>query len=353
MTDFLKVSSSPHFYTTESVPSIMKGVVISLAPATLGAVYFFGWHAALLIVLCVGAAVGTEALCQRLRGVPPAIGDYSAIVTGLLLAFNLPANAPWWIAILGGVFAIAVVKEVFGGIGFNIWNPALAARAFLLASFPTAMISSPNYPAPRGGTLSGLTLDGVTQATPLQLLKNTVAPILQNPSAYGAQEVQRAHDILAQTGQVEFYKNLLIGNMGGVLGETSALLLLMGAIYLFVKKYIDWRVPLGYIGSVALTAWIFAGHEGYFTGDALLHVLSGGLILGAFFMATDMVTSPVTRKGKWIFAVGCGLLTVLIRVKGGYPEGVSYAILLMNTATPLIDAWTRPRVYGAATTGGK
>jgi len=353
MSEFLKVSSSPHFYTGESVPSIMKGVLISLAPATLGAVYFFGWHAAMLIVLSIGSAVAAEAICQRLRKVPRSIDDYSAVVTGLLLAFNLPANAPWWVAVLGGVFAIVVAKEVFGGIGFNIWNPALAARAFLLASFPTVMISSPDYPVPRGGTLSGLALDGLTQATPLQLIKNTVAPILQNPSAYSPQDLQHAQQVLAQTGQWEFYRNLLLGNMGGVLGETSAALLLIGAIYLFVRKYIDWRVPLGYIGTVALAAWVFAGPAGYFTGNPLLHVLSGGLILGAFFMATDMVTSPVTRKGKWIFAVGCGLLTVLIRVKGGYPEGVSYAILLMNTATPLIDAYTRPRVYGAEAAGGK
>lgn len=351
MNELLKVSSSPHFRTEESIPSIMKGVLISLVPATAGAVWFFGWQAALLIALCVGAAVGAEALCQRLRGAPVTVNDYSAALTGLLLAFNLPSNAPWWLAILGSVFAIVVVKEVFGGIGFNIWNPALAARAFLLASFPTAMISSPEFPVPRGGTLSGLGLDGVTQATPLQLIKNTVAPVLQDPSRFTGEEVARAQAILEQIGHGAFYNSLLLGNIGGVLGETSALLLLLGAVYLFVKKYIDWRVPLGYIGTVALLSWIFAGPEGYFTGNVLLHVLSGGLILGAFFMATDMVTTPVTRKGKWIFAVGCGLITVLIRVKGGYPEGVSYAILLMNTATPLIDAYIRPKVYGVEGTG--
>ena len=326
----------------------MAGVVISLVPASLGAVYFFGLEAVILILAAVGSAVGTEALCQKLRGVPLKVGDYSAVVTGILLAFNLPANAPWWMAVIGGAFAVAVVKEVFGGIGFNIWNPALAARAFLLASWPTTMISSTEYPAPRFGSLSGLQLDALTQATPLQLVKNVIKPLLEQPGQAGAAQLEAAHQALARMASADYLGNLFWGQVGGVIGETSAALLILGGIFLLVKGYIDWRVPAGFIGTVALLAWIFGGPQGYFTGNPAFHVFSGGLMLGAIFMATDMVTSPVTRKGKWIFAIGCGVFTMLIRIKGGYPEGVSYAILLMNTTTPLIDSYTKPKVYGGA-----
>ncbi|MBN2289620.1 MAG: RnfABCDGE type electron transport complex subunit D, partial [Candidatus Glassbacteria bacterium] len=221
----------------------------------------------------------------------------------------------------------------------------LAARAFLLASWPTTMVSGDKFPVPRGGTLSGLNLEALTQATPLQLLKNGVAPVLSDTTATGAQ-VQAALRVLDQLKGYDYARTLLWGNIGGVLGETSAAVLILGALLLLFKGYIDWRVPAGYLGTVALLAWIFGGPQGYFTGSVLFHLLSGGLILGALFMATDMVTSPLTRRGKWIFAVGCGVFTVLIRVKGGYPEGVSYAILLMNTATPLIDIYTKPRIYG-------
>ncbi|MFH1071333.1 MAG: RnfABCDGE type electron transport complex subunit D [Candidatus Glassbacteria bacterium] len=346
MSPNLNVSSSPHIYSSESIPKIMIGVVLSLVPAALGAVYFFGLNAVVLIVMAVASAVGTEALCQRLRGAPLKIGDFSAVVTGILLAFNLPANAPWWMAIVGSAFAITVAKEVFGGIGFNIWNPALAGRAFLLASWPTSMISSTDFPAPRDGSLSGLKLDALTQATPLQFIKNVIGPLLQEPGEAGAAKLEAAHQALAQMSTASYYGSLFWGQVGGVIGETSAALLILGGVFLLVKGYIDWRVPVGFIGTVALLAWIFGGPQGYFTGNVLFHVLSGGLLLGAIFMATDMVTSPVTRKGKWVFAVGCGAITVLIRIKGGYPEGVSYAILLMNTATPLIDAYTKPKVYG-------
>jgi electron transport complex protein RnfD len=345
-TNLLKVSSSPHILTEESIPGIMLAVVIALIPAFLGAVYFFGWKALLLTILAVGSAVGAEYCCQKVKGAPVTVNDFSAVVTGLLLAFNLPSNAPWWMAVVGGVFAIVIVKQIFGGLGYNIWNPALAARAFLLASWPTIMVSSADFPPPRGGWLAGVKLDGITQATPLQLIKNNIAPLLKDPGAYTAEQVNAAQAALEKMTGSESWLALFWGRIGGVLGETSAALLILGAVFLLVKGYIDWRVPLGYLGTVALLAWIFGGPEGYFTGDVLFHLLSGGLILGAFFMATDMVTSPVTRKGKWIFAVGCGLLTMLIRLKGGYPEGVSYAILLMNTATPMIDMYTRPKIYG-------
>ncbi|MEA1996666.1 MAG: RnfABCDGE type electron transport complex subunit D [Gemmatimonadota bacterium] len=345
-TDMLKVSSSPHICTTESIPRIMLGVIIALAPAVVGAVYFFGCHALALIFLCVASSVGAEYLCRKIRGAPVTVSDYSAVVTGILLAFNLPSNAPWWMAVAGGVFAVVVVKELFGGLGYNIWNPALAARAFLLASWPTSMISSTDFPPPRHGSLSGLSLDSITQATPLQLIKNTLAPIFSDPAAFSAEQLAAARQALENMAGADYYTALFWGKVGGVMGETSAALLIIGGIFLLVKGYIDWRVPAGYLGSVALLAWMFAGPEGYFTGNVLFHLLSGGLILGAFFMATDMVTTPVTPKGKWIFAVGCGILTMIIRLKGGYPEGVSYAILLMNTATPLIDSYTRPAMYG-------
>ncbi len=345
MTNLLKVSSSPHIYTRESTSRIMLTVAIALMPAAIGAVWFFGLPALLLVVLAAGSAVGAEYLWCRLRRKPQTIGDWSALVTGLLLAFNLPANAPWWLAVIGGAFAVIIVKELFGGLGFNIWNPALAARAFLLASWPTKMISSGDFPAPRNSTLSGLQLDALTQATPLQFIKNNLEPVLQDPAAFSADQVQAAHRALEQLSTTGYYQDLFLGRVGGVLGETSALLLLAGGLFLLVRGYIDWRIPVGYLGSVALLAWVF-GPLGWFTGDALFHLLTGGVILGALFMATDMVTSPVTPRGKWIFAVGCGLITMLIRFKGGYPEGVSYAILLMNTTVPLIDAYTRPKIYG-------
>ena len=348
MEKFLRVSSSPHITTETSIPKIMIAVVVALFPAILGAFFYFGWHALFLIIVAVVSALATEAVCQRLRGVPLAINDFSAVVTGILLAFNLPANAPWWMAVLGSVFAIGVVKELFGGLGYNIWNPALAGRAFLLASWPTTMVSNTGYPAPQNGFLSGMELDGLTQATPLQLLKNSVVPVLKDAGSFSQEQVEAARQALQGMAGSDYYQSLLWGKIGGVIGETSAALLLLGGVFLLVKGYIDWRVPLGYMGTVALMAWVFAGPEGYFTGNVLFHLLSGGLVLGAFFMATDMVTTPVTRKGKWIFAVGCGVLTMLIRFKGGYPEGVSYAILLMNTATPLIDAYTKPRIYGGS-----
>ena len=324
----------------------MLTVIITLLPATAASVYFFGLHALLLIILAVLTAMATEAVCQKIMKKPITVNDWSAALTGLLVAFNIPANTPWWMVMLGSIFAIAIVKQAFGGLGFNIWNPALAARAFLLASWPTTMISSDKFPVPKGGTLSGLQLDAVTQATPLQLIKNSIAPVLSDPSSFSAQQVDAARQVLAQLSSMDYIRTLLAGNVGGVIGETSVVLLLLGGLVLLFKKYIDWRVPVGYIGTVAVLAWIFGGPEGFFTGNVMFHIFGGGLILGAFFMATDMVTSPVTKKGKWIFAIGCGFFTIVIRLKGGYPEGVSYAILLMNTATPLIDKFTKPKIYG-------
>ena len=309
------VSISPHIRDSVSIPKIMYSVIGALIPAWIAGIYFFGPRAAWLTLLSIAAAVGTEWIIQKLRKISITVGDGSAILTGMLLAFNLPPGVSWWIPVVGSAFAIGIGKQVFGGLGYNPMNPALLGRAFLLASWPVQMTTK--WLAPRGGTLSGI--DGVSSATPLTLLK----------------EAHQVPDLLSSS-----YVDLFWGRVGGCLGETSAIMLLIGAAYLIYKGYVDWRIPSGYIGVVILLTGLFGG------APPLFHVLAGGLILGAFFMATDMVTSPITPKGKWIFGIGCGLLTVLIRRVGGYPEGVSYSILLMNLTVPLIDRFTRPKVFG-------
>lgn len=329
------VSSSPHLRTPDSVSLIMWTVVAALAPAWAGSVFFFGFRALFLTIVAIVSAVATEYAIQKLRKVETTVGDGSAVLTGLLLAFNIPAGVPWWIAVLGSAFAIAIGKQAFGGLGFNLMNPALLGRAFLLASWPVHMTM--DWTAPRMGTKSGF--DAITGATPLTVVKEA----LKNLAA--GEKVDEAREILANLSQI--YDKLFLGNIGGCIGETSVILLLIGAAYLMYKRYIDYRVPAGFIGAVAFLAWIVGGEPGYFTGDPLFHVLAGGVILGAFFMATDMVTCPTTPLGMWIFGIGCGLLTVTIRNIGGYPEGVSYSILLMNLTVPLIDRYTKPTVFGA------
>lgn len=302
----LTMSLAPHIRSSDSTRKIMLDVIIALMPAAIGSVYFFGINALILILVCVASAVGAEFLIQKLFKKDILIGDLSAVVTGILLAFNLPADAPWWVAVFGSIFAIIIVKEFFGGIGSNFMNPALAARAVLVASWPSIMAV---YPSP----------DGVSGATPLALMKAG-----------------------SGVGELPSLVNMFVGDIGGSLGETSALLLLIGAAYLLIKKVIDWRIPAIYIATTMVLLLIF----GVGTDLILYHLLGGGLILGAFFMATDYSTSPITNKGKIIFAVGCGILTVLIRVKGGMPEGVSYSILLMNIMTPIIERFTKPKVFG-------
>jgi len=312
--DTLLVSSSPHVWSGISTNHIMRDVQIALLPAALGAIYFFGLHAAVIILLSMAAAALTEWCCTKVMGKPSTLADGSALVTGILLAFNLPPAAPFWLPVVGAAFAIAVAKMAFGGLGRNFVNPALAARAFLLAAFPAAMTS---FTQP---------FDAVTTATPLAVLSEA-----------------------AGAGALPTYWDLLIGRHGGSLGETSALLLLIGAAYLLAKRIIDWRIPTGFLGALALVTWVFGGQNGLFTGDPLFHVLAGGAILGAFFMATDYVTSPITPRGRWIYAVGGGLIAALIRLYGGYPEGVSFAILLMNVAAPMIDRFTVPKPFGGVT----
>lgn len=333
------LSSSPHIKDPDSIPKIMWTVNAALIPALIMAGYFFGFKALWVTFLAVAAAVITEGAIQKLSKKPLRIHDGAAVITGVLVAFNVPASVPWWMPIIGSIFAIAIVKELFGGLGYNILNPALAARAFLLASWPVEMTA--NWVAPREGTISGIS--AITSATPLNLLKQS-GKIIANPEKFDPSQLQAAQDAIAHLSSS--YSNLLIGSVGGCIGETSVIALLIGVLIMFYRHVIDWRIPFTYMGTVAVLAWVFGGSEGLFTGNWIFHILSGGLVLGAFYMATDMVTSPINARGQMIFATGCGILTVAIRIWGGYPEGVSYAILLMNLAVPLIDRYTVPKVFG-------
>jgi len=293
---------------------------VALLPAACCAVYFFGLKAIWLMLTCVGTTVATEAACRFFMGREFSLGDFSAVLTGLLLAFNLPPDLPLWMAALGSVFAIAVAKQVFGGLGYNPFNPALAGRAFMLISFTGPMTT---WTASTWSLNAG-SVEATTTATPLALIKK---------SAEGY-----------DWSQVALIKDLFIGNVNGCLGEVSALALLVGAAYLLFRKVITWHIPVSFIGAVA----IFATFKGC-GAPPLVHVLSGGVVLGACFMATDYVTSPITPLGKLIFGAGCGVFTMLIRTadpaNGGYPEGVSFSILVMNAFTPLINRWTRPRPF--------
>ncbi|MBD3387202.1 RnfABCDGE type electron transport complex subunit D [candidate division KSB1 bacterium] len=340
MEEKLFVKSSPHLTDRESVPRIMYSVVLALIPAGIGAVYFFGVRALWITLISIASAVATEYLIQKFRKVPVTISDGSAVLTGVLLAYNVSVQVPLWIPVVGSFFAIAVGKQVFGGLGFNPMNPALLGRAFLLASWPTHMTIF-DKAIPRGGTVSGI--DVITSATPLNVLKQS-KDILANASDFPVEKVTQAHQALAQLYDAS--EKLFWGQIGGCIGETSVFLLLLGAAYLMYKRYIGWKIPFSYLGTVALLEWVFGGTEGLFTGVVLFHLFSGGLMLGAFYMATDMVTSPVTFKGRIYFGIGCGVITVLIREIGGYPEGVSYSILLMNLTVPLINRYTKPKAFG-------
>ncbi|MDD5584120.1 MAG: RnfABCDGE type electron transport complex subunit D [Candidatus Omnitrophica bacterium] len=314
----LTVSFSPHLHGKESLRTIMWIVVVSLVPAGVAGVFIFGLRALWVIVLGIVSAVCAEALLQLLTKKKITIGDGSAVLTGLLLSFNLPVSVPWWLVVIGSVFAIAIGKQAFGGLGQNIFNPALVGRVFLMASWPKYMTAF-TQPIARGTMNFGY--DAVTAATPLTLLKE-------------GKSIEQLS-----------YLDLFLGRHGGCLGEVCIAALLIGALFLMLRGYISWHIPIPYIATVGLFAYVF-GAKDLLHGDWLFHVLSGGLILGAFFMATDYVTSPLTRKGQIIFGIGCGVITAIIRLWGGYPEGVSYAILIMNAATPLIDRFTKNRIFG-------
>lgn len=331
----LHLSSSPHVRAGVTVPKVMLIVILAMIPAFAASVAFYGFRAIILTVASVAAAVGTEWLINHFLKRPQTIGDFSAAVTGILVAFNLPPDIPFWMAIVGSAFAIGVAKMVFGGLGGNFINPALAGRAFLMANWPAAMTS---FSAPAFGNIDGLSsatagVDGVSAATPLGAIK----------TAFTEGTYQTAHF-------ADGLKELFLGNVGGCIGETSALALLLGGLFLLAIRVVDFRIPLSYIATVFLLFWVANGSGSHFTLSSLVtptyHVLAGGLMLGAFFMATDMVTSPITPKGRILFGIGCGVLTFVIRKYGGYPEGVSYSILLMNLVVPLIDRYTRPTIYG-------
>ena len=307
------VSSTPHIRSKESVQSIMRDVIIALVPATVMGIVYFGMKALLLIAISVASSVLFEMLYQKITKKTVTIDDLSAVVTGLLLALNMPVSASWWMPIVGSAFAIIIAKQLFGGIGQNFVNPALIARAFLLASYPTATTT--------------WTVNGETTATPLALLKT-----IKDGAALTDLDLPSLTQVI--TGQ----------GIGGCIGETCAIALVIGFIYLLARKVITWRIPVIYIAVVFILTAVF-GRFG--TRIPVYEIFTGGLFLGAIFMATDYTTSPMTAKGQIIFACLCGLITYLIRVYGGYPEGVSYSILISNLAVPLIDRFTVGKIFGA------
>ncbi len=345
----LVLSSAPHIKGGDRINKIMWTVVIALLPNTLYAVYIFGINAALIIGVSVASAVLSEYLYQILMKRPVKVLDGSAVITGLLVAMNVPPQAPVWMVALGSAFAIIIVKQLFGGIGFNIFNPALAGRAFMMASWPVYMTTS-WHRFPTGnilaeklaskGSIPQEVFDIITQATPLTALKESSRLTLEYNIT-----IDNLFDYLMSSNILE---SLFIGNIGGCIGETSALLILVGGIFLLWRRIITWHIPVSFIGTIAVVSYLYYYLIGFPYPEfvVLVHLLSGGIFLGAFFMATDMVTSPVSARGMVLFGMGCGLLTFTIRVLGGYPEGVSYAILLMNATVPLIDRFTKPEAFG-------
>ena len=316
--DKLIISPSPHVHSGDTVSNKMIGVFVALIPAYLAGLYFFGLGALIISLTAILSCVAFEYLIQRfiLKG-SITITDGSAALTGILLAFNLPTNLPVWQVVIGSFVAIGIAKMSFGGLGNNPFNPALVARVFLLISFPAQMTSWPK-PIPWNPSY----LDAVTAATPLAILKG-------------------------QFSEVPSTLNLFIGNVGGSMGEVSALALLIGFAYLLIRKIITWHIPVSILVTVALfTAILHFANPDAFIGTPVYHLLTGGLMLGAIYMATDYVTSPMTSRGMLIFGVGIGVITVIIRVFGAYPEGVSFAILIMNAFTPLINKYVKPKRFG-------
>ncbi|HJD13403.1 MAG TPA: RnfABCDGE type electron transport complex subunit D [Candidatus Ruminococcus avistercoris] len=318
MSELLHVSSSPHVRSKITTNDIMLMVVIALLPTTIFGIYNFGPRALLLILLSVATCVLTEYVYEKLMKKPVTVKDFSAVVTGLLLALNLPASVSWFVPVIGGIFAILIVKQLFGGLGQNFMNPALAARCFLLISFSGQMT---DFSVPKGAW-GNIAVDTVSGATPLALLKS---------------------------GETADVLSLFIGNVQGTIGETSAIAILIGAIFLLCMKIIDLRIPLTYLASFVIFIAIFGGH-GLDPNYILGHLFGGGLMLGAWFMATDYVTSPITKKGQIVYGVILGVLTGLFRLFGGSAEGVSYAIIFSNLLVPLIERVTMPTAFGK---GGK
>ncbi len=333
----LIVSVSPHVKSEETTSRIMWTVSLALLPALISGVYFFGLKALFVTVLCVISSVVFEQFYLKVVGKKSVVGDGSAFLTGLLLGMNMPASlwsfSPFTIhvPVVASFVAVVITKQLFGGLGFNIFNPALIGRAFVLISWPRAMTI---WTEP---TSSLLAMDAKTTATPLGILKEA-----------GVSELLKGY-----ASNMDLYQHLLTGNRAGSIGEASVIALLIGGLFLLFKRYITWHIPVSFLATAALLAWVFGGKTGIFTGDPVVHLLSGGLMLGALFMATDYVTSPSMRLGQIIFGIGCGALTMLIRLKGGFPEGVMFAILIMNCFAPIIDRGVRAKVFGARKEAGK
>lgn len=362
-----QISCSPHIHKKISIPIIMWTVAITLIPAGLVGIYAHGIQALWVILISVATCIVAEAICQKLRNIPITISDGSAVVTGLLFAYVITCETSWYVVIFGAIFAIAIAKHAFGGLGFNIWNPALAGRAFVMASFMFMMTAL--WPASgQIPTVSNTSLP-TSGATPLKCFKASIHqsinmvsekkfPTPEAPNILGKTAEETWQNI--KNRETTHYLDLFVGTRSGCLGETSALFLLLGGIILIIRGYVKWYLPVSILATIALLAFILPVRVGFydpttgksgidlvwFAGDPLFHILAGGCMIGALYMATDMVTSPLTAKGQIIFGIAIGMLTMIIRLYGGYPEGMSYAILIMNTLVPIIDRYTQPRVFG-------
>jgi len=350
--------SAPYAHGTNTVQKTMFTVVLALLPATAYNLYLFGWPAIFLFLVTIGSCLAVEAGCLMLGGqrVKPALGDGSALLTGWLLAMTLPPWAPWWTGLLGAIFAIALAKHTFGGIGQNLFNPAMVARVALLVSFPVVMTAwvlphplftshAPSLSQSAAITFGGQVPDSVSAASALGYVKTELSrgiPVSESLKAFSRDSnLTHIPDML----------DLAWGYKAGSLGETSAVLILLGGLFLLYRRIISWHIPVAVLGSLFAMGALFNAIDPARFAPGLFHMLSGATFLGAFFIATDYVTSPVSKKGQIIFGVGCGLLTWVIRNFAGYPEGMAFAVLLMNSLTPIIDQYTRPRAYGRTSKG--
>ncbi len=379
------VNNSPHVRDPDTTSRIMFTVCLALAPALVWSLLVFGWYPLVPIVSSVAACLATESLIRLWRGLPNSVPDGSALVTGLLLAAVSPPNLPWWAAAIGGVFAIGIAKQAFGGLGHNVWNPALLARAFMQVSMPNRMMAGDwphlglstwlkNLGYNLGGTFADISAqvkgaaDAVTSASAAAATEAGV-DVMTGATALSRMHTIAAREVVDAAGKVTYLPpdalspswteifRTWVGSEGGSIGEVSAVLVILGGLYLIRRKIVDWDIPVFFIGTVAVLGFVVPhpykigdayAYTGWFQGPWLIHLGAGGLMLGAFFMATDMVTKPLTPLGRRIFAVGCGGMTILIRLFAGYPEGVCYAILFMNTCVPFIDIMTKPKVFGKA-----
>lgn len=331
----LLVSPSPHIHGSNSTQILMRDVIIALAPTVLVTIYFFGLSAIKLFLIGVVSCVGIEYLIQKyILKVKPTVNDYSAALTGLLLALNLPVSSPWWLIIIGSIVAIGVAKMTFGGLGQNIFNPALVGRVFLLVSFPVLMT---NWSVPQAWAFSGV--DAFSGATPLSLINeglaqgNTIEQIIMKNPNLG-------------------YSNMLFARLGGSMGEISALALIAGFIYLLIRKVIKPHIPITIISTVFIMTGIFWLIDPSHNTDPIFNVLTGGVLLGSIFMATDYVTSPMSNMGMIIYGIGIGIITVLIRMFGAFPEGISFAILIMNAVVPLLNKYIKPKRFAKEVVNG-